>query len=417
MPDPEVDRRTRRGVMALTLGLGAAIAGCLGDAETQGDDSDTGEPDESDDDDPSDEEDSPLEDNGDPENDSRPEVLADNELDVDHLHSTVLETIEATAFRGVFAGEAIEDGEVVEVHTVAVTAIPSDRRGKRAWDVEPPADTEVDWATADSAEYVDDDELYLNSGGDEPTKDNRITAPWENFVENGIGADVNALFELIGAAVFDPPEHDEDENTYRVEATTFDDPDDVGATLDTGAIILNEAGLPVRMDAVVEPHDDDATIEASIRVKREDVTLERPEWVDEIEENTDDDPDRTPEEIAIDWASEADNVENTGEIVDSSDQASVIIENGVEGEFGNYVFEPPIVRIDAGTDVTWEWVTSGHNVAEIGGQGATITGWDDEHDFFGEGHTHTVTFEEPGVALYECLAHRSHYQRGAIIVE
>ena len=198
MPHPEPDGRTRRRVMALALGLGAAIAGCLGDAETDGDDPDTGVDD--DDDDSSDEED-PLDgEDGDSESNDRPEVIAENELDVDRLHTMVTEAIDATAFRGVFTGEAIEEEEeAVGVHTEAVKVIPSDRRGKRAWGVDPPTTTEVDWETADSVGYVDNDELYLNPEGDEPTEDNRITSPWENFVENGIGSDVNALFELVVA--------------------------------------------------------------------------------------------------------------------------------------------------------------------------------------------------------------------------
>lgn len=130
-----------------------------------------------------------------------------------------------------------------------------------------------------------------------------------------------------------------------------------------------------------------------------------------------DNGDRSPEDIAVDWASGADNVDDDGDIVDETGERSVTIENGGTGDGGNYIFEPGIVRVDSGTEVTWEWVTSGHDVTEIDGEGATITGWDDHPNTAGDGTTHSVTFDESGVALYECAAHRAQNQRGAVIVE
>ncbi len=135
---------------------------------------------------------------------------------------------------------------------------------------------------------------------------------------------------------------------------------------------------------------------------------------DDDDDNGDDD--RTPEEIAVDWVSGADNVDDEGDIVDETGEDSVTIENGGTGDGGNYIFEPGIVRVDSGTEITWEWVTSGHDVTEID-EGATITDWDDEPDQQGEGHTHSTTFDDAGVALYECAAHRAQNQRGAVIVE
>lgn len=134
-------------------------------------------------------------------------------------------------------------------------------------------------------------------------------------------------------------------------------------------------------------------------------------------DDADTDPIRSPAEIALDWASAADNVEDEGDIVDATGVGEVEIANGDVGDTGNYVFEPAIVRIDRGTVVTWEWVTSGHDVTAVASEGATLTDWDDHPETKGEGHTHTATFPDSGVALYECAPHRAQNQRGAIIVE
>ena len=137
---------------------------------------------------------------------------------------------------------------------------------------------------------------------------------------------------------------------------------------------------------------------------------------DDDDDNGDDD-DRSPEEIAVDWVSAADNVDSEGDIVDETGADSVTIENGHTGDGGNYIFEPGIVRVDSGTEVTWEWVDSGHDLTEISDEGATITDWDDEPDQQSEGHEHSTTFDDSGVALYYCEVHAAQNQRGAVIVE
>ena len=133
--------------------------------------------------------------------------------------------------------------------------------------------------------------------------------------------------------------------------------------------------------------------------------------------NDEEENDRSPEEIAVDWVSAADNVDDEDDIEDMTGEESVQIDHGVTGDQGNYVSEPGIVRIDSGTDVTYEWVSSGHSLSEIEGQGETISDWDDFDDTEGEGFEHTVTFEETGVALWECEPHRAQNHRGGVIVE
>ena len=137
---------------------------------------------------------------------------------------------------------------------------------------------------------------------------------------------------------------------------------------------------------------------------------------DDDEENGEDD--RSPEEIAVDWVSAADNVDDEGDIADMTGEDAVQVDHGETGEQGNYVSEPGIVRVDSGTEITYVWVSSGHSLTELDGEGATITDWEDnDDDVEGEAFEHTVTFEETGVALWECVPHRAQNHRGAVIVE
>ena len=137
---------------------------------------------------------------------------------------------------------------------------------------------------------------------------------------------------------------------------------------------------------------------------------------DDDDDDDADDADADPEDIAVDWVSEADNFDDAGDIADHTGEDSVTVNNG-EQPGSNYVYEPAVIRIDAGTEVTWEWVTDGHNAEEVVGEGATIEDWDDEESIENEGHTHSTTFDEAGVALYQCGPHIAQNQRGAVIVE
>ncbi len=138
-----------------------------------------------------------------------------------------------------------------------------------------------------------------------------------------------------------------------------------------------------------------------------------------IGDDDDEEPvdERTPEEVTVDWVSPADNVDDEADIVDWTGEASIVIEHGHTGDEGNYISEPGIVRIDSGTEVTWEWVSHGHTVTEVIDEGATIEDWDDHDEVEGEGYEHTTTFDEPGIVIYECIPHRAQFHRGAIIVE
>ena len=134
--------------------------------------------------------------------------------------------------------------------------------------------------------------------------------------------------------------------------------------------------------------------------------------------NGDDEPtgngdDAPPEERARTYLDEQDTGGWDGDIVDETGQDEIVIANGA-GPNG-FQFDPPGVRVDAGTTVIWEWTGQGggHNVTSEGGS---------DFDFESErtdeeGFVFEQTFEEDGAALYVCSAHRAQAQYGAVIVE
>lgn len=135
------------------------------------------------------------------------------------------------------------------------------------------------------------------------------------------------------------------------------------------------------------------------------------------DDDDDDNGERTPEEVAVDWVSAADNFDSADDIEDHTGEDSVTVLNG-ERPGANYVYDPPVIRIDAGTEVTWEWTSDDHTVTEVTGQGETLTDWGEYDDSpESEGFDHSTTFDEAGVALYECRPHVAQNQRGAVIVE
>ncbi|MFB6304274.1 MAG: halocyanin domain-containing protein [Haloferacaceae archaeon] len=102
-----------------------------------------------------------------------------------------------------------------------------------------------------------------------------------------------------------------------------------------------------------------------------------------------------------------------GTVVDATGQSEVTVSVGAPGNGGNFAFDPPAVRVDAGTTAVWEWTGNGgqHNVVAESGA-----------DFESEltdaaGHTFSYTFESTGTVLYYCQPHRSLGMKGAVVVE
>lgn len=86
---------------------------------------------------------------------------------------------------------------------------------------------------------------------------------------------------------------------------------------------------------------------------------------------------------------------------------------GAEGNQGNYAFAPAAIAVETGTTVNWEWTGKGnqHNVVATGDSDFALDSGsakaDDSYEF---------TFEEAGVALYECVPHKSLGMKGAVVV-
>mgnify|MGYP000182786547 CR=1 FL=1 len=105
------------------------------------------------------------------------------------------------------------------------------------------------------------------------------------------------------------------------------------------------------------------------------------------------------------------NVSNFESVTDRTGEDAVTISVGAEGNNGAFAFDPPAVRVDPGTTVTWEWTGNGgqHNVSDVAGNF--------ESDTSGEsGFTFEQAFEEAGVVRYVCVPHETMGMKGAVIV-
>ncbi|ELZ29899.1 plastocyanin [Halogeometricum pallidum JCM 14848] len=98
-------------------------------------------------------------------------------------------------------------------------------------------------------------------------------------------------------------------------------------------------------------------------------------------------------------------------VVDATGQTEVSVEVGAPGNGGDFGFSPPVVRVDPGTTVTWEWTGNGgsHNVVAEDGSF--------ESDYHSEaGATFSAEAPESGVVSYACAPHSAMGMRGALVV-
>jgi serine/threonine-protein kinase len=102
------------------------------------------------------------------------------------------------------------------------------------------------------------------------------------------------------------------------------------------------------------------------------------------------------------------------EMVDHTGEDSVTVEVGAGGQ--GFAFNAPLINVDPGTEVTWEWTGEGggHNVSPDGDTDFEDFGSDEIVDE--SGHTVESTFEETGAALYVCVPHRAQGMAGGIAV-
>jgi halocyanin-like protein len=105
------------------------------------------------------------------------------------------------------------------------------------------------------------------------------------------------------------------------------------------------------------------------------------------------------------------NTDGAGSVVDETGSAEVTVTVGAEGNGGGFGFGPPVVRVDPGTTVVFEWTGAGgsHNVvADDGAFESPMQG--------NEGDTFSYTFESAGVTRYYCSPHESMGMKGAVVV-
>lgn len=115
--------------------------------------------------------------------------------------------------------------------------------------------------------------------------------------------------------------------------------------------------------------------------------------------------DEVPQSVA-EHLSTANNVD--GSITDRTGDSELRI---AVGPGGNFAYDPALVRVETGTQVTWEWESNGHTVTSSDGR------FDVDTPQESTGYEVSYRFDQPGEYLYECRPHSSAGHRGAVIVE
>lgn len=100
-------------------------------------------------------------------------------------------------------------------------------------------------------------------------------------------------------------------------------------------------------------------------------------------------------------------------IVDKTGTDAVTVAVGAEGNGAFFAFDPPAIRVETGTTVTWKWTGQGavHNVSAVEDANFESPTTDEE------GHTFEQIFEDPGTVLYVCVPHEGTGMKGAVVVE
>lgn len=109
-----------------------------------------------------------------------------------------------------------------------------------------------------------------------------------------------------------------------------------------------------------------------------------------------------------------------GTIEDALDSDTVTVAVGAQGNGGAFAFDPSAVAVSTGTTVEWRWTGEGnpHNV--VADPGAQIG--ESDYEFSsgdpvgGSGVQFSQTFDEAGIALYDCEPHLALGMKGAVVV-
>ncbi|MDS0296251.1 halocyanin domain-containing protein [Halogeometricum luteum] len=120
-------------------------------------------------------------------------------------------------------------------------------------------------------------------------------------------------------------------------------------------------------------------------------------------------PVRAAEETDLtEWFAKTDGADA---VVDATGESEVAVEVGSPGNGGDFGFSPPVVRVDPGATVTWEWTGAGgsHNV--VAEDGSFESAYHSE-----AGATFSADAPSSGVVPYACVPHSAMGMRGALVV-
>ena len=85
--------------------------------------------------------------------------------------------------------------------------------------------------------------------------------------------------------------------------------------------------------------------------------------------------------------------------------------------YGEFMFSPNTVEIEAGETVLWDWEAGDHDVTPVDIPDDSDWSGTSPDRTYGEGHTYSYTFEVPGEYEYVCSHHEEYGMAGTIIVE
>lgn len=100
------------------------------------------------------------------------------------------------------------------------------------------------------------------------------------------------------------------------------------------------------------------------------------------------------------------------EAVDADDRATVPVDTNQVEMALHYRFAPTVIRVPAGTPVTWSNADDFTHTVRFDGEGG---GMGRETHKAAPGESFTITFDDPGEYAYTCSLH-PHQMHGKVIV-
>jgi len=103
-----------------------------------------------------------------------------------------------------------------------------------------------------------------------------------------------------------------------------------------------------------------------------------------------------------------------GSTVDARGEDAVTVTVGASGNGGSFAYSPVALRVDPGTELTFEWASNTHNVAVA--EQPDGAGWEGHDTVEDEGFSFSATLDTEGVYKYFCTPHVGLGMKGAVVV-